>query len=85
MNFNYARDLVAAATDVHNVYQNGYSISDYGWEDENSFLVVVDDPQIWDAPTILVNKATSEVSVTYGLNAAGDPTAGMAPIGTIPV
>ena len=84
MNFSYARDLVAATSDVHDLYPNGFTLADYGWENPSSFLIVVDEPQLWDAPTIFVDKKTSAVSLIYGLNVSGDPTAGMNPVGPMP-
>lgn len=84
MTFEYARDLVAATSEVHDVYPDGFTVAEYGWENESSFLIVVDEPQLWDAPTIFVDKKTSTVSLNYGLNVAGDPTAGMTAVGKIP-
>jgi hypothetical protein len=93
--FDDARAAVADAAGVRSFYpENDFLIADYGWEDNNRFLIVAgtkadlfdgdpDDVTI-DPPIVFVDKTTGAVTAQLGLQVLGDPTDGMTAIGNTP-
>jgi hypothetical protein len=80
--FDDARAIVAASTDVRSMYPDEFEVVEYGWENDDVFVVAVR-PVVFDAPDLLVDKQTGELRRVFGL-LGRDPAPGLRPIGSAP-
>ena len=95
--FEAARQLVAGSADVRAVFPaDDFIVGDYGWESDTEFRIVAGTRKdvtgegdagslTFDAPTILVDKASGAVRLVYWHRLMdANPAAGMQPIGAAP-
>lgn len=84
--FDEARAAVQADTAVRAFFGDGFTVADYGWHNDDVYLMAVDAADgvaLFDAPAILVNKATGTVTPQAGL-LGRPPAEDLAPFGDPP-
>ena len=84
--FDDARAIAATSKSVRD-YWGDYRILDWGWENDQEFVLVYDliDPEVvpFDIPALLVDKRTGKLREVYGL--VGNPPApNLTPVGHNP-
>jgi hypothetical protein len=63
-----------------------FAVADYGWHNDDVFVVAVRTPDgrpLFDAPAMLIDKATGKLTEIHGLLGA-DPAPHLVPIGDAP-
>jgi hypothetical protein len=83
--FDDPRAIVAASPSVHE-FCGDFTVPDYGWQNDDVIMVIaepVDGGPVFDAPALLVDKHTGELTEVYGL-LGRDPVPGLVPIGNAP-
>lgn len=68
--FDEARTAVQADTSVRAFFGAGFTVADYGWQNNDVYLMAVDAADgvaLFDAPAILVDKRTGTVIQQAGL------------------
>ena len=83
--FDDARAVAAASPSVQQMFGN-VIVADYGWQNDDVFLVVAENADglpVFDAPSLLVDKQSGELTEIYGL-LGNDPVPDLVPVGTPP-
>lgn len=84
--FDEARTAVQADRSVRAFFGDGFTVADYGWQNDDVYLMSVDAADgvaLFDAPAILVSKLTGTVIQQAGL--LGRPPAdNLTPLGDPP-
>lgn len=84
--FADARKVVAAAPAVREFFGEGFTVDEYGWQNDDVFLMSIDTADgvaPFDAPALLVDKRTGELREVFGL-LGREPAPGLRPIGDPP-
>lgn len=82
LTFAQAQVVVASAPIVREFFGDGFTVANYGWQNEAVFVLAVhsaDGAPMFDAPELLVDKATGELHAVFGLLGA-DPAPGLVPV-----
>ncbi|KAB7755222.1 hypothetical protein [Mycolicibacterium mucogenicum] len=84
--FEQARSTVAADAAVREFFGDGFTVDEFGWQNDDVYLMSVDAADgvaLFDTPAILVDKTTGMVIQKTGL--LGIPSApDLQPIGDVP-
>ncbi len=85
--FEEARRIGAGSQDVRDDFGD-YVVADYGWENDDVYVLayhssVDPDELLFDAPALLVDKRTGELTEVYGL-LGHDPAPNLVPVGNPP-
>lgn len=84
--FEQARAAVRADRAALEFFGDGFTVGDYGWQNADVYLMAVDAADgvaLFDAPAILVDKATGAVTARYGL-LGRPPAEALTPFGDPP-
>lgn len=84
--FDDARAVVAASEDVRELFGDGFIVANYGWENDDEYLVAVtpaDGQPLLDAPDLLVDKTTRTLKQVFGM-LGRDPVPNLRPIHNTP-
>jgi hypothetical protein len=68
--FEEARAVVQHSSSVRELWGNSFTTADYGWQNGDVYQVVAyipDEPDVFDAPMLFVDKQTGELREVYGL------------------
>lgn len=86
ISFAEARSIVAASPEVAEFYGDGFTVRQYGWQNDAMIVVdalAADGCEMFDAPHASVSKATGQLTLHYGL-LGNLPADDMTPIGDAP-
>lgn len=86
ISFEEARALVAASQVVRDVCGPGnhFEVRDFGWQNDDVYQVAIrPERDVFDGPSILVDKRTGEVRTVYG-TLGRPPVPGLMLIGALP-
>lgn len=84
--FDAARSAVQSDASVREFFGDGFTVDEFGWQNDDVFLMSVDAADgvaMFDAPVVLVDKATGAVVQKTGLLGV-PPAPDLQPIGDVP-